>query len=89
MVAVCVSAVPASVNVAGGRLTVSPASTWRLGPASTTGARLSTVTVAVSVSVDPSSSVTCRVISTWVSSTPEKCGCAEVGSSRNVAGDHW
>ncbi len=49
MVAVCVSSVPTSLNVAGSRLTVPPSSIVWLAPASTVGSALVTVTSWVSV----------------------------------------
>ena len=61
MRAVWVSALPASVKVAGGRLTASPSTAFWLLPALTVGATLLTVTVKLSLSLSPSSSVTVTV----------------------------
>src|SRR5438552_5642376 len=58
IVAVWVSAVPLSLNVAGARLRRLPSSTVRSIPAFTVGATLLTVTVSVSLLEAPSSSVT-------------------------------
>ena len=58
IVAVWVSSVPGSVNVAGASATIAPSSAFWSGPASTAGGRFTIVMVSESQVVAPSSSVT-------------------------------